>query len=53
VNLQSFHWSVFPAATAAPYGTALATALGASAAAALYPAWRVWRAFPRILIREE
>ncbi len=53
MNLQSFHWSVFPAATAAPYGTALATALGASAAAALYPAWRVWRAFPRILIREE
>ena len=53
VNLQSFHWTVFPAPEAAPYATALATALGASAAAALYPAWRVWRAFPQILIREE
>ncbi|RMG89804.1 MAG: FtsX-like permease family protein, partial [Candidatus Dadabacteria bacterium] len=53
INLQSFHWTVFWKPDPGPYLAAFGVALAASAAAALYPMYRVWRTFPQMQIREE
>jgi len=53
INLQSFHWTIFFRFDGSPYLTAALTAGLASAGAAAYPIWKVWRTFPQMQIREE
>ena len=53
INLRSFHWTVFFHPAWESYALAAAIALGASLAAAAYPAWLVWRTYPQIQLREE
>ena len=53
INLRSFHWTVFFHFAWGPYLTAAATAFAASAGAAAYPVWKVWRSYPQMQLREE
>ena len=53
INLRSFHWTVFFHPAWGSYAVAAALALGASLAAAAYPAWLVLRTYPQIQLREE
>ncbi len=53
INLESFHWTIFFRFDGSPYLTAALTAVLASAGAAAYPIWKVWRTFPQMQIREE
>ena len=53
INLRSFHWTVFFHPAAQTYAVAAAIAVGASIAAAVYPAWLLWRTYPHIQLREE
>jgi putative ABC transport system permease protein len=53
INLESFHWTIFFRFDGSPYFTAALTAVLASAGAAAYPIWKVWRTFPQMQIREE
>jgi putative ABC transport system permease protein len=53
INLRSFHWTVFFHPAWATYALAAAIAVGASLAAAAYPAWLVHRTYPQIQLREE
>ena len=53
INLHSFNWTIFYYPAWQPYALAGATALVASLAAALYPAWKVCRTYPQMQIREE
>jgi putative ABC transport system permease protein len=53
INLRSFHWTVFFRPAWESYALAAALAVGASLAAAAYPAWLVFRTYPQIQLREE
>ena len=53
INLRSFHWTVFFHPSWGSYAVAAALAVGASLAAAVYPAWLVFRTYPQIQLREE
>lgn len=53
INLRSFHWTVFFHADWETCAAAAALAIGASLAAAAYPAWLVWRTYSQIQLREE
>jgi len=53
INLRSFHWTVFHHPAWEAYAIAAAIAVGASLAAASYPAWLVHRTYPQIQLREE
>jgi putative ABC transport system permease protein len=53
INLRSFHWTVFFHPAWETYAVAAALAVGASLAAAAYPAWLVRRTYPQIQLREE
>jgi putative ABC transport system permease protein len=53
INLRSFHWTVFFHPAWESYALSAAVALGASLAAAAYPAWLVFRTYPNIQLREE
>jgi putative ABC transport system permease protein len=53
INLQSFHWTVFYYHNWGPYLNTAATAILASAGAAVYPIWRVCRTYPQMQIRED
>jgi putative ABC transport system permease protein len=53
INLQSFNWTIFYYPALGPYLTAGATAVLASASAALYPIWKVLRTYPHMQLREE
>jgi putative ABC transport system permease protein len=53
INLRSFHWTIFYHPAWGAYAVAAAIAVGASLAAASYPAWLVHRTYPQIQLREE
>jgi putative ABC transport system permease protein len=53
INLTSFNWTIFYHFSAGPYVVAALTAFLASAAASLYPLWKVYRNYPQMQIREE
>jgi putative ABC transport system permease protein len=53
INRESFNWTIFYYPSWEPYATAAVTAILASAGAALYPIWKVYRKYPQMQIREE
>lgn len=53
INLRSFHWTVFFHPAWGAYAVAAALAVGASLAAAAYPAWLVRRTYPQLQLRDE
>jgi putative ABC transport system permease protein len=53
INLRSFNWTIFFYPAWGPYVTAAATAVLASAGAALYPVLKVLRTYPHMQLREE
>jgi putative ABC transport system permease protein len=53
INLRSFHWTVFFHPVWESYAVAAALAVGASLAAAVYPAWLVRRTYPQLQLRDE
>ena len=53
INLRSFHWTVLFHPAWGSYAVAAALAVGASLAAAAYPAWLVKRTYPQLQLRDE
>ncbi|MGD0231047.1 MAG: FtsX-like permease family protein, partial [Syntrophorhabdales bacterium] len=53
INVRSFNWTIFFYPAWGPYLLAAATAVLASAGAALYPIWKVLRTYPHMQLREE
>jgi putative ABC transport system permease protein len=53
INRESFNWTIFYYPSWEPYAAAAVTAVLASAGAALYPIWKVYRKYPQMQIREE
>jgi putative ABC transport system permease protein len=53
INVQSFNWTIFFYPPWSPYVLSGITAVLASAGAALYPIWKVFRTYPHMQLREE
>ena len=53
INLRSFHWTIPFHPAWETYAVAAALAVGASLAAAVYPAWLVHRTYPQLQLRDE